>query len=221
MPTTRNTARCEAGHAIEKPNLVWELRQLDRYPATKTEVRTLRQWIPRCRACADPDLLLQQELLRDFAHTKGTAAYDDELARLTALDRRRAEHEAAQRSPSPEIRQGPQETRECGGGHEGHAHTTRGPGGLLVADETCLDRPRGLEQLVSGDGATVDWLRRTLGDTRRRRRSPHPTPPGGRSVMGQMSAGSGRWASTGVTCATAAFTNNGCLDPRRERPGPS
>jgi hypothetical protein len=140
MGTTRKTNRCAAGHGIEKPNVVWELRQLDRYPATKAEVRTLRAWVPRCRACADPDLLLQQEPLNDFSLTKGTAAYDDEMRRLTALDRWRVARDAAQQSqPS----QRPQEPREVVGGHKGHTDGTRRTGAPPVASEAYLDRLMG------------------------------------------------------------------------------
>jgi len=140
MSKSRNTARCGAGHAIKKPNLVWELLRLDRYPSTPTELRTLRRWVPRCRACADPDLLLQQEWLNDFTLTKGTEAYDDELARLTALDRRRAAREGA-RWPQPSQR--PQEPREGAGGRERHAEHARDPGASPVASQDALDRLMG------------------------------------------------------------------------------
>ena len=44
---------CEKGHVMEKPNLVWTSRPLDRFPRTKAERNSGRRWIPHCRACEE------------------------------------------------------------------------------------------------------------------------------------------------------------------------
>jgi len=74
-------------------NLVWELR---RWTGTRPHPPRCARCASGCRACAGSDLLMQQEWLNDFTVTEGTAAYDDELSRLTDLDRRRAGHKPAQ-----------------------------------------------------------------------------------------------------------------------------
>jgi len=96
--------------------------------------------VPRCRACADSDLLIQQELLNDFTLTKGTVADDDDLARLTALDRRRVAREAAR---WPQRFQRPREPREGAGEHESSHHGLRDPGASPVASQDLLDRLMG------------------------------------------------------------------------------